>query len=832
MWRFVVAKMIIGIHRLSNKSCHRARVFLSSSLGLLMNYGSCFGRTALGLVLCVAAGCASVPQTREFPPEARVEVDVRTVKVHGPYILDRTAILALPGVSPDAAGGTDEEQVLDPASACGPRECLADTLEDGASGQTVCTPSFCPNPRPDQSPLILDWDVVRTRGQDTTGVTGIDPQIAVSSTHVVVTATGGIGFFERNGKLLQSTGVGAFFHVLTTLLNQSTKHLTDWNDIIRYPFTLYSYYDPRVLFDPFRKRFFIAALARNTKLTKCPTDPDEEEPCSEDKNRARRGWVVFAVSLTEDPRDGFAYYFTPSVPDQGACNDITVCLCAGTHYAPGYASDYPRIGISKFDFLITNTIINVTYVNTPSCPSIENYDSNKRRKFSQITAISLDDLVSGSAAPRTWMMAPIPDPEFPNDRTKDLSVAPTPVRVNKDVSANPGFSWLVSHWYSPGFADDRLIVWGFLSNYSVFPLLFHTRVSLDPPTTWESDTNPAYQRAAFLLPPDVTMHLQLRIIPKAVIRDDRLYTVFGNCRKWGGGSWCAPSLRHMSVDLSEWPSTIPTPPSASWYRDRTFGGLNVFDDPPGAVNAYGWPAVDVNVDGHVVISYQRSGAALFPEARFSAWYAGQADIHSSFLLKEGEYSLGTESQIGPVGKLDITGSAVDPFYEQSVWIVQAYAYQSGFPPDPKGSYRLRVGKVFGSLHPDLIITGFKFGNLDINSSGAVTSPFQPGDLVNLSVTIRNQGDGATSFPQVAQVVVVLSEDKEFSSSDTPVAQFTLGGIPAGKEVVGVVQKVPLPAIPPSSYYVLAVVDPVGLINEYSETNNSAGLFIEAPLYAP
>ena len=49
-----MAKMNIGIHRLSNKSCHRARVLLSSSLGQLMNYGSCFGRTALGLVLCVA----------------------------------------------------------------------------------------------------------------------------------------------------------------------------------------------------------------------------------------------------------------------------------------------------------------------------------------------------------------------------------------------------------------------------------------------------------------------------------------------------------------------------------------------------------------------------------------------------------------------------------------------------------------------------------------------------------------------------------------------------------------------------------------------------------
>jgi hypothetical protein len=68
-----------------------------------------------------------------------------------------------------------------------------------------------------------------------------DPQISVSTTHVVVTARAVIAFYEKSGNLIRVITAADFFRGL----NLDSQ------------FGIQYYYDLRTIFDPFRMRFWI-----------------------------------------------------------------------------------------------------------------------------------------------------------------------------------------------------------------------------------------------------------------------------------------------------------------------------------------------------------------------------------------------------------------------------------------------------------------------------------------------------------------------------------------------------------------------------------------------
>ena len=110
-------------------------------------------------------------------------------------------------------------------------------------------------------------------------------------------------------------------------------------------FCLNDWFDSRVVFDEYRKRFWIAAIARNP-LWKEPTGTPQQ-------HASRRNKVAVAVSVSPDPRDGFYLYWWDAAIDDGACNeigssaaDVDVCGPANT-FRPGDAADYPSIGITR-----------------------------------------------------------------------------------------------------------------------------------------------------------------------------------------------------------------------------------------------------------------------------------------------------------------------------------------------------------------------------------------------------------------------------------------------------------------------------------------------------
>jgi hypothetical protein len=125
--------------------------------------------------------------------------------------------------------------------------------------------------------------------------------------------------------------------------------------------------------------------------------------------------------------------------------------------------------------------------------------------------------------------------------------------------------------------------------------------------------------------------------------------------------------------------------------DRTFGGRNKIDDNPSQLFNYGYPGIEANKFGDMVLVYTRypvdkpQRQEVRQEVRFSVWLHTEPDIRPSRLLQaaEGIIRPGT----------DTSGIAVDPSDDERVWIAQIFAAK-----DKAGNpyRRIAVGRVFGS----------------------------------------------------------------------------------------------------------------------------------------
>jgi hypothetical protein len=213
---------------------------------------------------------------------------------------------------------------------------------------------------------------------------------------------------------------------------------------------------------------------------------------------------------------------------------------------------------------------------------------------------------------------------------------------------------------------------------------------------------------------------------RASCRDDVLSLTLNDSADWGGNGTAIQSNRFVQVDIGAFPS-LPTS-GHSGFRDRIFGLNNPIEDDPSAVFSYGWPVVDTNAAGDVVIAYVRTGDTIGPEIRFSKWMSGEVDIRPSRLLKTGEnpYKLSWASP-GPLPWADTGGISIDPFDDEAVWFAHCYADSHS----PDGNYAIYVGKVFGARWPWFKVTVYPLAARLV----------APGGLIKLRVSIANGGDG-------------------------------------------------------------------------------------------
>jgi hypothetical protein len=95
----------------------------------------------------------------------------------------------------------------------------------------------------------------------------------------------------------------------------------------------------------------------------------------------------------------------------------------------------------------------------------------------------------------------------------------------------------------------------------------------------------------------------------------------------------------------------------------------------------------------MVLNYTRTGQSIFPEARFSIYRVQDPDISPSQQFRKGTFPVGVDDPgqtLDQAGRLDNTGSAVDPIDDKTAWIVQAFAEMEN---DSTGRYRLAVQEV-------------------------------------------------------------------------------------------------------------------------------------------
>ncbi len=578
---------------------------------------------------------------------------------------------------------------------------------------------------------------------DVAGLGGIDPGIAAGDRYVLVcdNATG-LAFYDKTGKLLGPKSPGSPFANPFSVFSLFSQVKADIDPQLNYPPGLppgfnvahgngiSAYGDVRVMFDPYRKRFWIYAMAKN----EIPTDSPSVIKFPAIK-MARRDKAAVAVSLTEDPRDGFLTYWWNNTVHNGESN-----VPAGgpdpVFKTSGEGADYPSLGISPKYFLATIGV-------------------NRRDPTFQTKT---DKQVKAWLACQTTFVADGQTFDYCGPFYIHMMVVDAEALVGACKGGKPGkpcadgrsFGLFVN---ARNFVTDRTDSGDFYTNMArgVKPVVMHGL----PPTDHATDAyfannfierggDPAtkakladlkakvkdLQRQIADAPPARAADLSAKILEKdveilklekelgpkyyvvlwslegnsltpaaypirpfaidgyndwkfvlnACFRKGNLYAAFQDCFHDPDGN-CLQAIRAIRVNTLSGKTEV----------DRTFGLNNPIDDKPTDRFSYEFPAIEANKHGDMVLVYARSSATLkrSQEVRFSVWYHNESDIRPSRLLHAGEapYSA-TEFGRGT----DTAGISVDPSDDESIWIAQIFAAKEG---SGNGTNRIAFGKVFG-----------------------------------------------------------------------------------------------------------------------------------------
>ena len=436
-----------------------------------------------------------------------------------------------------------------------------------------------------------------------TGIFPADPQIAVSRTHVVVTTNDSLAVYDKTGQLQQVLGPQPFF----------------LNPALSLPAGIDMTFDVRAIFDAYRNRFWIGAIAFNS---------------AHQNDQSRLTKFIAAVSRTENPADGWFLYWWDAVAHDGVPNDPV--------FQPGDAGDFPSLGIDNTAIYQTNAV---------------NDNLSQQRRYWHVVFFPADALANGQTA-NGWQYWDLTNP---NGQVTGEVIQPV---VHHGPSPHAFFA---SRYYAGG---NEILVWALTDPLQAAQRIDRAEVTLQAfVSPGDAPQAGASQR--------IEMSNLGSDVSKAVYRNGRLHLTTNDARNWFNDGQALNSIRLVRLDVSTYPNISTTPGPHFVFIDRIFGANNALTDQPTDHMYYGWPAVEVNQYGDMVIVYARTGATIFPEARLSAFLNSEADIRPSRLLKAGEdpYALDypdlTSANVLRWG--DTAGACVDPFDDTAVWVTQAYA---------------------------------------------------------------------------------------------------------------------------------------------------------------
>ncbi len=641
-----------------------------------------------------------------------------------------------------------------------------------------------------------------------------DPQIAVSRTHVVVIANTLVRAYGKDGGLQLELTIKDLFKPLWDPANPDNinTHLklppqlecdaTEQYPFVSETFCLDSYYDARVIYDPYRDRFWIGALARNERTRDAVLEVTTTDHSIADEVAGRRSKALLAVSVSDDPRDGFYLYWWDAVADEGACHNDTFTPCPNSLYWPGDGGDYPSLGINKFYFAMSNGVAQ-RYLDSPTTTAVN-------ARYGRVVIWDADGLASGGGS--GWVFQGGQEPGGLKNADGSTVIEGLQPAVQHSVSAYGAIYLTSLHVKS-----KELVVWAFSSQLG----MYRREVTLSDEMLGVNNP-PQPPVLPFLDKPKPVSYKNIeRLSMKTIYRNFRLYTIWSDCRTWEAAqSECSASNRVVRADMgSYFQGSIPTTP-ASGFIDRTFGLRNGLDDGPTDVVYYGNPAMEVNVNDTMVFVYSRAGKTVFPEARYSAYFAAEPDLRPSAVLHAGNFPYGdnfnpstdavdADGNPAPIGNLDTGGAAVDPYDDTAVWMVQAYSESNGLlPRNQEGLWKLAVAKVFGRRTADLTVPEL----------AAKPSVVSPGGAIDVTLKVTNQGDGDAGATETS---LFLSTDGALSGDDTLLGTLTTGALASGSVLLLALNDVPIPSLPSGTYQLLAKADAGGVVVEYSEANNVA-----------
>jgi hypothetical protein len=463
-----------------------------------------------------------------------------------------------------------------------------------------------------------------------------DPQVAASSSTIVVGFNTSIAWYNKSGVQQGELSNFDLFEPLLATLGQSAGRGKGYCNL---PPTLngtcaQTQSDLRVIYDEFRKRFW--AL-----------DGAGVFSADRDPNKAR-GIMMLAVSQTEDPKDGWYLYWWDAVAHFGIANDAT--------WQPQDGGDYPCIGIDSFGFYQT----------------ISAYHLNGGGYQHVVIFPAWDDKVINGTAVAGW-------------HYYDLQLAGGIIQpvMHHGVGGN---TYFVSR-----YDTDKVVVWS-MTNPTLKGNMLRAVVKLneafDDQCFVPLPEIAACDASQLNSPSKIAMSNLYSSILKAVYRDGELAFVAADARDWFGDMNSLSSIRLVRLWLLGGPPFIVQLDNF----DNTFG-KNDWDDNPSDRMSYGWPAVEMNKDHNLAVVYAKSGATIYPQVRYSAHLAHEFITRPSQLLKLGEATFkpdgcGSDINGNPYACRwgDLAGAAVDPD-DTGIWLAHQFANASH-------GYDIWVARVF------------------------------------------------------------------------------------------------------------------------------------------
>jgi hypothetical protein len=422
-----------------------------------------------------------------------------------------------------------------------------------------------------------------------------------------------------------------------------------------------SFSDLRVVFDPYRKRFWAIATGAFRGQVIDPTTGKCKTDCKGNCLKGaftlppgqRRSVIGLAVSEDEDPAGVWYLYWWDAAPGWGTSNPP---------YKPGDLADYPTPGINA-------TTVDVSVSITDNVPCGKATHTYPHISLFDATAMAAGEPGSSVAG---WHLYPVPAPfstcgpaglQNPDGSCPDPIIQPTLAHADPKASYFVGFE---SEW--------TLVIWRVINQLqptvqsTEVPMSPFMRVPVDAPQ--KGTTAKIYMR-------------NLNYSPlKAVWAGGALYIVTND----GADQTLRAIIRVLRLPTSEWPY-VPSPVNVDSGADQVLGGST-------GTSSFGWPAIEVAPGGDAVVLYTRTGPSLYADIRYNVWPHGEKDMLGGRILKYGEAA---EVPAPPATTMrwgDLAGASVD--FENgkeasAIWIAHEYARSVGSATT--NTYGVWVGKI-------------------------------------------------------------------------------------------------------------------------------------------